>query len=151
MTTPLGSNGYYSQPESLLQDQDGNLLIAMSPDHNDNGSVQEYNISTGAYLTTVVSGIGTPAGLAYVPPVNSDLLVGDSDDSSVLRYNDGTDAAVPGGVAANSSVLAAAYGVAVAPDGTYYVSSPGTHQVLHYNSAGVFLNALGQNDSVRRR
>ena len=42
-------------------------------------------------------------------------------------------------------------GVAVAPDGSYYVSSPGsgpggTGQVLHYSSSGVFLNVLGASD-----
>ena len=153
LTTPLGSNGTsYSQPESLLLDQDGNLLVGVSPDHDGNGAVQEYNINTGALITTLVSGIGTPAGLAYVPSEQSDLLVGDYDDNDVLRIADSSESgypAEPGGVAAGSSPLGYTSGVAVAPDGTYYVSSLATDQVLHYSSVGAYLGYLGENDSIQ--
>ena len=49
----------------------------MSPDQNNgNGEVQrfeivtdEFGVSTGVYLETVISGLGTPAGLAFIEPV----------------------------------------------------------------------------------
>ncbi|HEX4144747.1 MAG TPA: hypothetical protein VHY91_14675 [Pirellulales bacterium] len=160
-STPLGTNGPnsddagdYAQPESLLLDQDGNLLVGVSPDDNDNGAVQQYNINNGVYINTIVSGISTPAALAYIPAETSDLLVADYDNSAVLRYDDSSDAgypAVPGGVAAgsNGGALNTAAGIAVASNGTYYVSSAGTGEVLHYSSNGTLLGALGENDAIQ--
>ncbi len=80
--------------------------------------------------------------------------------SSVLEYSEATNLRVAGGVATGDHNLQSAEGLAVAPDGSYYVSSPGsgpkvngvyTGQVLHYSSSGVFLNVLGANDASPRR
>jgi hypothetical protein len=39
----------------------------LSPDHNLNGAIQRYNPTTGAFIETLVSGIGTPTGIAFLP------------------------------------------------------------------------------------
>ena len=73
LTTPVGtgaSAGDLPQPTSLLLDHDGNLLIGLSPDHNGNGAVEKYNVTTHA-LTTLISNIGTPTGLAYISPIST--------------------------------------------------------------------------------
>ena len=62
----VDGTGLYNQPEAMLVDQDGNLLIGLSPDHNYHGSVQAFNLNTGDYISTFVSGIGTPSALAMI-------------------------------------------------------------------------------------
>ena len=69
-TTTLGSGQQLAepaQPEAMMLDADGNLLVGLSPDHNGNGAVEELDITSGDYVATIASGIGTPSGLAYVP------------------------------------------------------------------------------------
>ena len=57
-----------AQPKALMLDADGNLLVALSPDaHNGTAAVEELDITSGNYVATIASGIGTPSGLAYVP------------------------------------------------------------------------------------
>ena len=73
--------------------------------------------------------------------------------NSILRYNDTTHNAVPGSVATgDSGALFAPEGLAVAPDGTFYVSTA-TSQfsavVLHYSSSGTLMGQLGQSDTVQ--
>lgn len=71
LTSPLGtgaSAGYYPQPTSLLFDQNGNLLIGLAPDHNLNGAILRYDFGNQS-LTTLVSNIGSPTGLAFITPV----------------------------------------------------------------------------------
>ncbi|MGO9112756.1 MAG: hypothetical protein ACLP9L_26275 [Thermoguttaceae bacterium] len=154
LTTPLGtgsSAGLPPQPTALMLDQDGNLLVGLSPDHNGNGAVEKFNLQTGSFMGTIASGIGTPSGLALVPVAPSDILFSTFDDTngnSVLRYNDSTQLPVPGGVATGAEGLGYAEGLAVAPDGSYYVSSLATAQVLHFSNSGVFLGALGGGDAV---
>jgi len=88
----------------------------------------------------------------YAPTGASGLYAG----SSVLEYSESTNLRVSGGVYAGDHGLTNATGLAVAPDGSYYVSSPGsgpevdgvaTGQVLHYSNSGVFLNVLDQGDT----
>jgi hypothetical protein len=72
LTTPVGtgsSAGLPPQPTSLLIDLEGQLLVGLSPDHNRNGAVQKYDLVSGAFLGTLVSNIGTPSGLALIPPI----------------------------------------------------------------------------------
>ncbi len=67
LTFPVGTGdaaGNPPQPTSMIYDSDGNLLVGVSPDHNQNGAVLNYDATTGAYIDTLVTGIGTPAGLA---------------------------------------------------------------------------------------
>jgi len=69
LTFPVGTGdaeGNPPQPLSMIYDEDGELLIGVSPDHNFNGAVQRFNSETGEYIETVVSGIGTPSGLVRV-------------------------------------------------------------------------------------
>ncbi len=155
LTTPTGAGGVLPQPTSLLLDTDGNLLVGLSPDHNGNGAVLKFNINTGALMSTLASGIGTPSGLALAPVLPEDLLAGTYDSTvgeSVIRYNTSSQLIVGGAVTGDHG-LGETTGVAVASDGSYYVSnllSGGMYggQVLHFNSAGVFLDVLGAGDAV---
>src|SRR5208337_1925387 len=71
-STPLGTGtalNHPAQPEALMLDADGNLLVGLSPDHNGNGAVEELD-QNGNYVATIASGIGTPSGLGYVPQLS---------------------------------------------------------------------------------
>lgn len=58
------------QPTSLLLTPDGNLLVGFAPDRGPtDGTVEEFDLTTGDPIATIVTGIGPPAGLAYVPPL----------------------------------------------------------------------------------
>ncbi len=152
LTTPLGTGpqaGHPAQPTSLLFDDDGSLLIGVSPDHNGNGAVERFNFSTSE-LTTLVTNLGTPSGLAHIAPVRGDLLAStyeSTDGKSVLRYNDTTYAPAPGTVPTSdpgTGNLSGPQGVAVAPDGTFYVSNGSAGGgVNHYNAAGSLIDVLG--------
>ncbi len=153
LTTPVGtgtSAGLPPQPTSLMFDTDGNLLVGLSPDHNGDGAVEKFNVRTGSLIGTIAAGIGTPSGLALAPSEVSDLLVGTFDSTGgngVLRYSAAAQSLAGGCVATGDHALGETEGVAVAPDGSFYVSSLASGQVLHYNNAGVFLNVLGANDA----
>src|SRR5690606_18552159 len=70
LTTPVGtgdSAGFPPQPSSLAFAANGDLLVGLSPDHNLNGAIQRYDADTGAFIETLVSGIGTPTGIAFLP------------------------------------------------------------------------------------
>jgi|GEM_PF-2353712 len=70
LTTPVGtgsSEGFPPQPTALAFAENGDLLVGVSPDRNLNGAIQRYNPMTGAYIETLVSGIGTPTGIAFLP------------------------------------------------------------------------------------
>src|SRR5262249_33456990 len=74
-----------------------------------------------------------------------DLLVSVYDDTaglSVLRYNDVTYAAAPGGVATGDNSLFSPQGLAVSSDGSFYVSNPVTKAISHYDNSGTFENAI---------
>ncbi len=69
LTQPTDSSGDLPQPTSLALAPDGNLLVGLAPDQtDDDGAVEEFNIATGQYIANVISSIGAPAGLAYLPP-----------------------------------------------------------------------------------
>ncbi len=159
LTQPADSSGDLPQPTLLLLDTDGNLLVGMSPDDFDDGVVAKFNIQTGALMETIATGVGDPSGLALVPSQVSDLLVGNFVDSSVERYTycsaANTFAGVPG-VASGDNGLFQTAGAAVAPDGSFYVSS-GTYsnlgyaEIYHYSNAGVFLGILARAIRSKRR
>ncbi len=76
LTTPVGtgaSAGFAPQPTSLAYDENGDLLIGASPDHNLNGAVLKYEFAT-ENLTTLISNIGTPTGLGWIPSENSTVV-----------------------------------------------------------------------------
>ncbi len=74
-TATLGSGQQLvgpAQPEVMMLDADGNLLVGLSPDaHNGTATVEELDIASGSYVATIASGIGTPSGLAYVPQLST--------------------------------------------------------------------------------
>jgi hypothetical protein len=70
LTTPVSTGdtpGLPPQPSTLKFDSSGDLLVGLSPDHNLNGAIQRYNATTGAFIDTLVSNIGTPTGIAFLP------------------------------------------------------------------------------------
>ena len=76
LTTPVGAGPtfYPPQPTSLLYDHDGNLLVGLAPDHTGTGAVEKFNINSGAYMSTLVSGIGAPTGLAFIPSIEATVV-----------------------------------------------------------------------------
>jgi hypothetical protein len=76
-----------------------------------------------------------------------DLLISVYDDTaglSVLRYNDVTYAPAPSGtVGTGDNFLYSPQGIAVAPDGSFYVSNPANPSVHHYDADGNFITAIG--------
>jgi autotransporter-associated beta strand protein len=95
-----------------------------------------------------------PRALAFEPLEERRLLTADliastfdsTNGYSVIRYNSTTQM-ITYGAATGDQGLSYASGLAVAPDGSYYVSSLGSGQVLHFSGAGVFMNVLGGNDA----
>jgi hypothetical protein len=82
----------------------------------------------------------------------SNLLVSTFDDtagSSVLVYNETTRLRAPGGNLTSENGLGMAQGVAVATDGSYYVSSLASGRVLHYENSGKYLGFLGDGDVLQ--
>ena len=70
LTHPVGtgpSAGLPPQPTSMLFDRDGNLLVGLSADHTLDGAVEKFNIDNGALMGTLITGIGTPTGLGFIP------------------------------------------------------------------------------------
>lgn len=78
LTSPTFNNGDFTalpQASTLLVDTDGNLLVALGPHSgNNSGEVQKYNITSGASMGTVVTGIGSPAGMALIPEPSTWIL-----------------------------------------------------------------------------
>jgi DNA-binding beta-propeller fold protein YncE len=62
-----------------------------------------------------------------------DLLVGTAFEGGVLRLDETTGAAAPGGIGPGSAGLSLTSGVTVGPDGNIYVSSRGTGEVLFFD------------------
>ena len=70
LTDPTGTgdfDGFPAQPTSLIFDPGGATFLAgVSPDHNLHGAVLRFDTATGAQIgDPVISGIGTPSGLAF--------------------------------------------------------------------------------------
>lgn len=83
----------------------------------------------------------------------TDLLISNYDDASgtsVYRYNDTTWNPAAGSVPAGDNDLSTAQGIAVAPDGSFFVSSTGSTPpaVYHYDVNGNYLGLLGAGDAV---
>lgn len=76
-------------------------------------------------------------------PAYADLLVGSSDNASVLRFDDSTGAFFGEFVSGGSGGLNFAYGMTIGPDGNLYVSSRLTHSVLRYDGhTGAFIDTF---------
>ena len=135
------------QPLSMLFDADGNLLVGSAPDHNLTGTIQKFNVNTGQLMGTIAAGIGTPTGLARSGDKLIVSLYDDTQGKSVLEYQ--IEPTPVSSVATGDHSLGLAAGLAVAPDGSYYVSNDGTFPgaVLHYSAGGTYLGTLGANDA----
>src|SRR5262249_6958165 len=99
--------------------------------------------ATHAWMSTLITGIGTPTGI-YAD--GSDLLVGQlespTQNLAVGRYTV-QPTPLAGSVLEGDNGLGRAQGMALAPDGTYYVSSnEGAPAILHYNASGTYLDTL---------
>ncbi len=132
LTTPVGtgsSAGYPPQPSSLVYDESGNLLVGLSPDHNLNGAIQQYDAGTGAFIQTLVSNIGTPTGIGFVPDLAPQVV------SERLFYNNsgfdgngtGIDASDDGAVAQDK---AAFNGIGTAPVSAFSSYSKGINGLM---------------------
>jgi hypothetical protein len=76
-TEPLGtgaSEDFPAQPTVMIYDENGDLLVGLSPDHNLNGAVGRYNPDTGAQIGDfLITGIGTPTGMGFTASLTSDV------------------------------------------------------------------------------
>jgi hypothetical protein len=105
LSAPFGTGealGNPAQPTSMIYDHDGNVLVGASPDHNNNGAVLKFNVTTGLQMGgPLVSGLGLPTGLAFVASQTSVVAdrhlfyneSGTGGPAVVTRY-DGNDAAI---------------------------------------------------------
>ena len=103
LTAPFGTGdalGKPSQPTSMIYDHDGNVLVGASPDHNNNGAVLKFNVTTGLQMGgPLVSGLGLPTGLAFVESQVSvvagrHLFYNESGTGGATVRYDGNDAAI---------------------------------------------------------
>lgn len=73
---PIGPGGTFPDPmfpsngpSALVLDGASLLVVVSGPDHEHSGQIQRYDLGTGAYIETIIDGLGAPTGLAFVPPV----------------------------------------------------------------------------------
>jgi hypothetical protein len=59
------SNG----PNDLAIVGDDLLVLITGPDHNHTGQLQRYNLATGAFVETLIDGLGSPTAFAFIAPV----------------------------------------------------------------------------------
>ena len=81
-----------------------------------------------------------------------DLLVSSYDGNgvdSVYRFNENSGATAYGSVSSSDAEDGGAKntGLAVAPDGSFFVSDSSTDEVLHYSNSGTFLGVLDTEDA----
>ncbi len=67
----------------------------------------------------------------------------------MLEFSEATNLRLPGGAYTGDHGLGQAQGLAAAADGSYYVSSLASGQILHFSSAGSYLGVLGAGDAVQ--
>ena len=144
LTFPVGTgdkDGYPPQPTVMKIDSDGNLLVGLSPDHNLNGAIQKYNLTTGAYIETLISGIGTPTGLGFLPATS---VVGRNIFYNQSKF-DGNSAAVnaadDGAIATDKSAYFAGTGIAPTSSITSYQKGINGIMVDVMNPAGTITAA----------
>ena len=103
LSAPFGTGaalGNPSQPTSMIYDHDGNVLVGASPDHNNNGAVLKFNVTTGLQMGgPLVSGLGLPTGMAFVASQTSvvadrHLFYNESGTGGATVRYDGNDAAI---------------------------------------------------------
>ncbi len=103
LSAPFGTGdalGNPAQPTSMIYDHDGNVLVGASPDHNNNGAVLKFNVTTGLQMGgPLVSGLGLPTGLAFVASqtsvvVDRHLFYNESGTGGATVRYDGNDAAI---------------------------------------------------------
>ena len=140
-------SGLLSGPSSLAFGPDGNLYVASQ----NTNAVNRYRFTNGFFLDSFVApnsgGLDGPTNIAFDAVGN--LLVASNSpvdqDNRVLKYSS---AGAPLGtlVTRGEGGLLAPSGLAIAPDGSLYVSSRDTGRILKYvASSGVFVSALDLN------
>lgn len=69
--SPSDPSGPPLQPSGLLWDHDGNILVGASPDHANNGVIQKFNVNTAASMGYLVTEVGSPTALGFIPSFES--------------------------------------------------------------------------------
>ncbi len=135
--------GSLSAPTFMtVRPSNGNLIVSSSG----NNRVIEYNQSTGAVVTTLVTptqpgGLTQPYGILLSP--SGTLVVASSGNNTIIEYNATTGAFIRVLVSAGSGGLSQPRGMAFLPNGDLLVASFGSNQVLQYNgSTGAFIRVF---------
>jgi outer membrane protein assembly factor BamB len=126
-------------------------------------SITVFDEQTGTFLgdftTSSISALRDPDDLTFGPDGNLYVSVGGSSAQNLFEPNYPTDSAVLRfsrsgeflGVAATGNGLTRPYGNAFAPDGTLYVSSFRTNQILKFNpTTGEFLGVFASDNNNGR-
>jgi hypothetical protein len=137
--TPEDETGGLNGPTGLAFGEDGNLYVASF----DNDRILRYDGQTGAFLDVFVDpgsgGLDGPdAGIVFGP--DGALYVPSYWNDSVKRYDAGTGAYLDDYVPALLGGLRNPRTLAFRSDGTLFVSSEGSNQILRYAWGGAFLD-----------
>lgn len=147
--TMAGPLALFSTPEAMALGPDGNLYIGESGVNFTTPRIMRYTLATGSTSEVVSLGVA-PGALAFLPGPTGSMLVGRNPFPGavgpVLRVNDWNTPSPSVGPYTTGTALDATSspGLAVAPDGTLYVSSSfydgvvinGT--VIEFDPSGVF-------------
>jgi DNA-binding beta-propeller fold protein YncE len=108
-----------------------------------NNSIQRFNMTTHAYVDTIISGsnLNGPTGLTF--DSSNNILVGNFNNSTVTKYSS-SGAFLSTLVTAGSGGMSGPdVGITIGPDGKLYVPSFDSGAVLRYNaSTGAFLDTF---------
>jgi len=131
----LSGSGGLDGP-SGIQFHNGDLFVA----GRFSSAVYRYDGATGAYETTIGSGVlNTAFGLDF--GVDGNLYVASGGSQRVYRFDPSTGTSLGAFFSAGSGGLSGSIGVEFGPDGNLYVASLNTDSVKRYNgTTGAFLD-----------
>ena len=108
-----------------------------------NNSIQRFNMTTHAYVDTLISGTGlnSPTGITFDAANN--ILVGNFNSSTVTKYNAAGTFLSTLVTAGSGGINGPDVGITVGPDGKLYVPSFNSNAVLRYDAnTGAFLDTF---------
>ncbi|MDB5350556.1 MAG: regulatory domain of in-like proprotein convertase [Planctomycetota bacterium] len=149
-----------NQPTSLVFSPiDGNLLVTSFTPGNpnavppvpDKSEILRYNGSNGVFISSFlappIGGLDQPTGIAFRlnGPLGGrdEILVGSFKTDEIYRFDAHTGVFIDHFIAAGSGALHGPTGFTFASDGSFYVSSGNSNEILHYRgSDGQFLASI---------